>query len=328
MIRMDSITYATTARSRAAGLRLFTGLVRVVGSGQMSDSRGPAEQLSARKLNVRRRGPAPSQLKRADELVDSPACPCRTHSPRRVFTTVAPGRHRPCPPHCRFEGAPAEAQGRRGGRTPPATAGDRPAAKRRAGDVPRRRGVGGAGELQRAAVGVQQRSRPRLVVHADRRAAQHAEGTCLDAAGYDGAPGANVDVFRCESLDDQRWTLVARGNNTFELRNNKRGLCLDVKGRNGARGDDVLLWACDGGPDQLWSFEPYAPPPPPPPRPDVPAAAAAGPAHGPRRPTGTPRIRRRPCRRCRFRRRPRLPRRPRARRVAPGRWTTTRSARC
>ena len=66
-------------------------------------------------------------------------------------------------------------------------------------------------------------------------------------------------MYRCESLDDQRWKLVPRGHGTFELRNVKRGLCLDVNGRAGARGDNVLLWACDGGADQLWSFEAYAP---------------------------------------------------------------------
>ena len=83
-------------------------------------------------------------------------------------------------------------------------------------------------------------------------------GACLDVAGYDGAQGANVDVFRCERLDDQRWTLAPRGGaDTFELRNVKRGLCLDVKGKAGGRGDDVMLWACDGGQDQLWRWEPY-----------------------------------------------------------------------
>jgi hypothetical protein len=86
-------------------------------------------------------------------------------------------------------------------------------------------------------------------------------GSCLDVAGTRGERGANIDVFRCEMLDDQRWTLVARGQGTFELRSNvKRGLCLDVKGE-GAAGDDVMLWACDGGADQLWRFEPYAPAP-------------------------------------------------------------------
>ena len=127
-----------------------------------------------------------------------------------------------------------------------------------------------------------------LVVHAGRRAAQRAERDLPGRGGLRRRAGANVDVFRCESLDDQRWSLVARGRGTFELRNVKRGLCLDVNGRAGARGDNVLLWACDGGADQLWSFEAYRPPRPvyqpqrlpgPPPGPDV---------APPRRPPGDP----------------------------------------
>jgi hypothetical protein len=109
--------------------------------------------------------------------------------------------------------------------------------------------------------------------------------TCLDAAGYKGEQGANVDVFRCENLDDQRWKLVPRGQGTFELRNVKRGLCLDVNGRAGGRGDDVLLWACDGGADQLWSFEAYAPGPRPAYRPLMrpdPTPAPTRMAEGPR----------------------------------------------
>ena len=160
------------------------------------------------------------------------------------------------------------------------------------------------------AVGVQRRSGPCLVVHAQRRAAQRAE---RDLSGCRRVtPASRGRTSTC--IAASRWTTSAgswspRGHGTFELRNVKRGLCLDVNGRAGARGDDVLLWACDGGADQLWSFEAYAPPQP-------------RPAHGrqlpPAQPATGPRIRRRRCRSWKC-----PPAAPRARAVrgARARWT-------
>lgn len=92
-------------------------------------------------------------------------------------------------------------------------------------------------------------------------------GACLDVAGRDGRAGANVGVYGCERLEDQRWTLASRGDGSFELHNRQAGMCLDVKGHSGAKGDNVLLWNCDGGADQRWWWEPLRRPiqdPPPP----------------------------------------------------------------
>ncbi len=91
----------------------------------------------------------------------------------------------PCPP---LPGPPCPRSPRHGARRGPrrgaaasrtagrsAAVGAGTAAQRRAGDVPRRRRLGRGQKLQRPAVGVQRQSRPGLVVHAGRRAAEHAQ---------------------------------------------------------------------------------------------------------------------------------------------------------
>ena len=201
-----------------------------------------------------------------------------------MATVVQKDPHRSrAPRHHARERGRRGAAARRGSRAA-AAVGDRAIAQCRPGDVPRCRGLGGAGKLRRLALGVQRRSGSCLVVHAQRRAAQRDERNLFGCGGLRRRAGGELDVYRCESLDDQRWKMVPRGHGTFELRNVKRGLCLDVNGRAGARGDDVLLWACDGAADQLWSFEAYTPPPRPVRQPPCRPAAIG------------PRIRRRRCR--------------------------------
>ena len=90
-----------------------------------------------------------------------------------------------------------------------AAAGDRAPAQRRAGDVPGCRGLGGAGDSN--VLLWECNDDPDHVWSFTRSGELRnaLNGTCLDAAGYAGEQGANVDVYRCEALDDQRWQLVA-----------------------------------------------------------------------------------------------------------------------
>ena len=134
--------------------------------------------------------------------------------------------------------APTAAVARATGRQHPDR--DRPAAQRSAGNVPGRRWLGGAGELQCPALGLQRHDPDQVWSFNPMGEVNDVlTGQCLDAAGYEGTKGVHVDTFRCEGLDDQRWVLTPRGPGVFELHNLKRGLCLDVAGRNGARGNDV-----------------------------------------------------------------------------------------
>jgi len=91
-----------------------------------------------------------------------------------------------------------------------------------------------------------------------------AQGKCLDVAGLDAPSGAQVNLWKCENDDDQRWTF---GGTEAEIKNKRSGLCLDLPGYVGKTGDPVKLYACDGGPDQRWSWdETSSVTPPAPPR--------------------------------------------------------------
>ena len=86
---------------------------------------------------------------------------------------------------------------------------------------------------------------------------------CLDAAGYAGQAGANVGVYRCEHLNDQRWQRGAARRRQLRVSTiASRTSASNANGQAGARGDNVLLWNCDGGADQRWTFEPWTASPP------------------------------------------------------------------
>jgi hypothetical protein len=84
-------------------------------------------------------------------------------------------------------------------------------------------------------------------------------GTCLDAAGYRGEQGANVDCIRCEALNGPALEAGPRADRTFELRNVQARPVPGRQRRAGARGRRCCC-GCDGARDQLWSFEAYARP--------------------------------------------------------------------
>jgi hypothetical protein len=78
-----------------------------------------------------------------------------------------------------------------------------------------------------------------------------AHSLCLDAArSHDGTNGDKVQLWTCNSNDQQRWFL---GSNK-SIVNGAHGLCLDAaRSHDGTNGDKVQLWTCNGNDQQRWS---------------------------------------------------------------------------
>lgn len=115
---------------------------------------------------------------------------------------------------------------------------------------------------------------------------------CLDVAGNDANPGAGIQIWDCNGVAGQGWTLTAAGElRTFDgtrcldalnwgtapgtaliswtctggtnqrfawgasgsLRHTQSGLCVDVSNRRTANGTPVALWTCTGADNQRWT---------------------------------------------------------------------------
>jgi len=119
-----------------------------------------------------------------------------------------------------------------------------------------------------------------------------ASGRCLDVAGNSSTAGAAIQVWDCNGVAGQAWTLTSAGelrsfdgtrcldalnwgttagtaliswtctggtNQRFawgangSLVHQQSGLCVDVNGARTANGTAVLLWTCNGRDNQRWS---------------------------------------------------------------------------
>ncbi|MFC4613349.1 family 43 glycosylhydrolase [Cellulomonas algicola] len=136
-----------------------------------------------------------------------------------------------------------------------------------------------------------------LVAASPAQAAAHAlrssaSGRCLDVAGNSTTPGAGIQIWDCNGVAGQGWTLTSAGelrtfdgtrcldalnwgttpgtaliswtctggaNQTFawgangSLRSQQSGLCLDVTSNRTANGTAVALWTCNGRDNQRWT---------------------------------------------------------------------------
>ncbi|WP_055692934.1 ThuA domain-containing protein [Streptomyces prasinopilosus] len=71
-------------------------------------------------------------------------------------------------------------------------------------------------------------------------------GKCVDVDGWGATNGAKVQLWGCNSGDNQRWQTTGA-----TLRS--MGKCLDVDAWGTANGTKVQLWDCHGGTNQDWS---------------------------------------------------------------------------
>lgn len=82
------------------------------------------------------------------------------------------------------------------------------------------------------------------------RLVNHAQGMCLDVAGWGGRGNANVTLGPCTGDPDQVWRFGPRG----ELINAADGRVLDAAGYDGARGANVDVYANERKRDQRWTL--------------------------------------------------------------------------
>ncbi|QGQ18031.1 family 43 glycosylhydrolase [Cellulomonas sp. JZ18] len=74
-------------------------------------------------------------------------------------------------------------------------------------------------------------------------------GRCLDVAGNDANPGAAIQIWDCNGVPGQGWTLTAAG----ELRAFDGTRCLDALNWGTAPGTALISWSCTGGANQRFA---------------------------------------------------------------------------
>jgi hypothetical protein len=79
-------------------------------------------------------------------------------------------------------------------------------------------------------------------------------GKCLDVSGYSTANAASIQQWGCTGADNQRWTLVAMGDGSYEVIGKQSGKCLDVAGQSLANAANVQQYTCWGGKNQRWKL--------------------------------------------------------------------------
>jgi ricin-type beta-trefoil lectin protein/glycosyl hydrolase family 16 len=75
-------------------------------------------------------------------------------------------------------------------------------------------------------------------------------GKCLDNAGGLTANGNKIQLWDCDGLSRQQWSLP--GDGTIRVQGNH---CLAVQGAGTASQTPVWLYDCDGGPAQIWTVK-------------------------------------------------------------------------
>ena len=80
------------------------------------------------------------------------------------------------------------------------------------------------------------------------------KAVCLDNNGGRSTSGNKVDVYGCNGLAAQKWTLVSEGSNRFEVKD-AAGTCLDDY-QDGGSGSKVIAFKCNASDHaQIWSWE-------------------------------------------------------------------------
>ncbi len=75
-------------------------------------------------------------------------------------------------------------------------------------------------------------------------------GKCMTVAGGGTADGSLVQLWACNGSSSQSWTAGANGS----LVSQQSGKCLDANGAGSADGTQLIIWTCHGGANQRWTL--------------------------------------------------------------------------
>ena len=75
-------------------------------------------------------------------------------------------------------------------------------------------------------------------------------GRCLDVNGNDATPGAGIQIWDCNGVAGQGWTLTSAG----ELRTFDGTRCLDALNWGTTPGTKLISWSCTGGANQRFAW--------------------------------------------------------------------------
>jgi len=81
-----------------------------------------------------------------------------------------------------------------------------------------------------------------------------APALCLDNTGWSTANNTSAELWDCNNLSVQNWTVHAKGGGWFSIQNQATGLCVDNTGGSTSPGNLVTLWGCVNNANQNWQF--------------------------------------------------------------------------
>ena len=77
---------------------------------------------------------------------------------------------------------------------------------------------------------------------------------CLDDTGWGTTNNTSAELWDCNGLAVQNWTVHAKGGGWYSIQNQYSGLCVDNTGGSTTPGNLVTLWGCVGNANQSWLF--------------------------------------------------------------------------
>lgn len=77
---------------------------------------------------------------------------------------------------------------------------------------------------------------------------------CLDDTGWGTTNNTSAELWDCNGLAVQNWTVHAEGGGWYSIQNQYSGLCVDNTGGSTTPGNKVTLWGCVGNANQAWLF--------------------------------------------------------------------------
>ena len=77
---------------------------------------------------------------------------------------------------------------------------------------------------------------------------------CLDDTGWGTTNNTSAELWDCNGLAVQNWTVHAEGGGWYSIQNQYSGLCVDNTGGSTTPGNLVTLWGCVGNANQSWLF--------------------------------------------------------------------------
>lgn len=80
-------------------------------------------------------------------------------------------------------------------------------------------------------------------------------GLCMDVLAFEQKDSAPVVQWDCNNLDNQKFALEKKGENTYLLKVKFNGKCLDQVLNNFADNVQVTSYTCHGAPNQLWFID-------------------------------------------------------------------------